>query len=91
MATLQLTGAAPNAPLFIPMSLGVGPVPLKGGMLVPFPVLLLVTGLVTDGAGAFTAPVSGSAGAPLHVYLQGLAKNGAVLEFSNALDVVFGF
>jgi FG-GAP-like repeat len=90
VSMLRLSGAAPNAPLYIPVSLSIGPAPLKGGLLVPFPVLLMVSGFTTDGSGQFTAPVPGSAGAPLHVYMQCLVKHGTVLEFSNALDVTFG-
>ena len=90
LATLQLAGAAPNAPVYIPISLSIGPVPFKGGQLVPFPVLVVITGLVTDGAGGLNLPVAGSGGVPLHVDMQCLVKNGSVYEFSNALEVIIG-
>ena len=64
--------------------------PFKGGQLVPFPVLAVIAGLVTDGAGGLSLPVAGSSGAPLHVFMQCLVKNGSAYEFSNALDVVIG-
>ena len=89
-ASLVLTGAAPNAPIFLPLSLSIGPVPLKGGQLVPFPVDILLSGPVTSAGGYFTLPVAGFGISPVHVYAQVLVKNGAVWEFSNALDVVFG-
>jgi len=87
---LALAGAAPNQPLFIALGLAASPVPLKGGTLVPNPVLALLSGLTTDGTGSFGAPVAGAGGAPVHVILQCIVKNGAVYEFSNALDVLIG-
>jgi hypothetical protein len=90
-AMLSLTGAAANQPLFLPLALAANPVPLKGGTLVPNPILLIVSGLVTSGSGAFEMPVLGAAGASAHVTLQCIVKNGAVYEFSNALDAVIGY
>jgi len=90
VATMELSGAVANQPLYIPLALAAGTVPFKGGTLVPFPLLIMVSGLMTDGAGEFTAPINGSAGADLHVYMQCIVKNGSVYEFSNALNVVFG-
>jgi len=87
---LALSGAAPNAPLFIALGLVAAPVPLKGGTLVPNPIVLLLSGFTTDATGGFGTPVSGAGGPPVHVILQGIAKNGAVYEFSNALDVLIG-
>jgi hypothetical protein len=87
---LALDGAAPNAPLFIALGLAAAPVPLKGGTLVPNPVLVLLSGFSTDAAGSFGAPVAGGAGPAVHLILQCIAKNGAVYEFSNALDVLIG-
>jgi len=89
-ATLDLTDAAPNTPIFIPLGLSAGPVPFKGGLLVPFPIASLITGPSTDGSGNFEATVPGSAGAPVHVYMQCLMKVGATWQFSNALDCQFG-
>ncbi|HEX5011754.1 MAG TPA: VCBS repeat-containing protein [Planctomycetota bacterium] len=88
--SLALQGAAPSQPLFIALSLTASPVPLKGGILVPNPVLALLAGFSTDATGSFGAPVSGGAGAPVHLILQCIARNGAVYEFSNALDLLIG-
>jgi hypothetical protein len=89
-STLDLEGAAASQPMFVMLGLSAGPVPFKGGMLVPFPLLSMVTGLMTDGSGGFSTPVPGSAGSPVHIYMQIIVKNGAVYEFSNGLDVLMG-
>lgn len=90
VATMDLSGAAPSQPFFLPLALSAGPVPFKGGMLVPFPIVTIVSGLSTDGSGNFEAPVPGSSGSPVHVYMQCILKNGSTYEFSNALDCQFG-
>ena len=89
-ATLSLTGGSPNAALFIPLSLSAGPVPFKGGTLVPVPVLLVVSGLLTDAAGSFTAPVQGTLGTAVHLYIQCVQHEGTTYQLSNALDCVRG-
>lgn len=90
VATLALSGAAPASPVFLPIGLVNGPIPFKGGTLVPFPYVLLVTGLTTNGAGAFAFPVPGGAGPSVTLYMQALVPNGGTLEFSNALEVLLG-
>lgn len=90
VATMNLTGAAASQPVFLPVSLSFSPMPLKGGMLVG-PILTLVTGLNTDGAGALTLPIAGGVNSPIHLFMQCIVKNGSVFEFSNALDVHIGF
>ena len=90
LAQLELNGAAPSTPLFVMLGLSAGPVPFKGGQLVPFPLLSIISGLMTDGGGNFSSPVPGAAGTPVHVYLQVIVKNGTVYEFSNGLDVLMG-
>src|SRR6185503_5030161 len=60
VATLSLTGAAGNQPIFLPLALAANPVPLKGGTLVPNPILLIVSGLVSSGSGTFEMPVAGA-------------------------------
>ena len=90
LSQMELNGAVPNTPLSVMLGLSAGPVPFKGGMLVPFPLLSIVSGLMTDGGGNFSTPVPGSAGSPVHIYMQVIVKNGAVYEFSNGLDVILG-
>ena len=82
---------AGNQPIFLPLALAANPVPLKGGTLVPNPILLIVSGLVSSGSGTFEMPVAGAASASAHVTLQCIVKNGSVYEFSNALDAVIGY
>jgi hypothetical protein len=89
-ATMELNGATPSAPLFVALGLSSGPVPFKGGLLVPFPILSIVSGLMTDAGGDFNSPVPGSAGTPVHVYMQCITKVGSVYDFSNGLDVLLG-
>jgi len=89
-ATLSLAGAAPSSPVFLPIGLVNDPTPFKGGTLVPFPYLVLVSGISTDGAGTLSLPVSGAGGAAVTLYFQALVQNGPTLEFSNALEVVLG-
>jgi hypothetical protein len=64
--------------------------PLKGGTLVPSPVLALLTSFSTDGTGGFSAPITAGAGVPTHIIMQCVVKNGAVFEFSNAVDLLIG-
>jgi hypothetical protein len=90
ISQLELNGALPSQPFFIALGLSAGPVPFKGGMVVPFPLLSIISGLMTDGGGNFSTPVPGSAGTPLHIYMQVIVKNGLVYDFSNGLDVLMG-
>jgi hypothetical protein len=90
-ATLSLTGAAANQPIFLPLALAANPVPLKGGTLVPNPIVLIVSGLVSSGSGTFEMPVAGAARASAHVTLKCIVKNAGVYEFSNALHAVIGY
>lgn len=90
ISQLELAGAVPSTPMFIMLGLSAGPVPFKGGQLVPFPLLSIVSGLMTDGSGNFSTPVPGAAGTPVHIYMQTIVKNGLVYEFSNGLDVLIG-
>ena len=91
LAQMNLTGAAASQPMFIPIGLVNNPVGLKGGTLVPNPILTIVSGFNTSGTGTFTAPFPGTAGTNVHLYMQVIVKNGTVYEFSNALDVLIGF
>ncbi len=89
-ATLQLTGAAPNALAYIPIGLVNAPTPAKGGTLVPVPWLYLLDFLATDGTGALSVPVAGSANPPVTLYLQAVVKHAGTWEFSNAVQLVIG-
>jgi hypothetical protein len=89
-ATLQLEGAPASQPIVLVLSLTAGALPFKGGTLVPVPILALVTGFATDGTGSFSTPVPGAAGAPTHLIMQAVMKNGSAWAISNALDVLLG-
>lgn len=86
-ATLSITGAAPDAQVFLPVGFVNDPTPVKGGMLVPLPWVLLIDTLSTDGAGNLSLPVPGGLG-PFTLYLQAVVLNGPVFEFSNALKMI---
>jgi hypothetical protein len=90
LAQMEVNGATPSAPLFIVLGLSAGPVPFKGGQLVPFPIVSIVSGFMTDPSGDFSSPVPGSSGTPVHVYMQCITKVGSVYDFSNGLDVLLG-
>jgi FG-GAP-like repeat len=89
-ATLNVTGAPPSAPMFIALGLGNNPTPLKGGTLVPMPLLALLVGFNTSALGTFTASVPGGSIDPVTIYMQVIVKNGSTLEFSNALELTLG-
>ena len=89
LATLSLVGAPPNAPIFIPVSLTAGPVPFKGGMLVPWPVMHLAS-VLSDGAGEFSASVASVGATPVSLFMQCLVKTGGQFDFSNGLQCEIG-
>jgi len=91
VATMELTGAVPLQPIFLMVSLSSTPTPFKGGTLATVPLLAIVTGFTTDGAGTFSSPVPGGTATPTHVFLQAIVKNGTQFQFSNALDMLMGF
>jgi hypothetical protein len=91
IATMELTGAVPLQPIFLMVSLSSTPTPFKGGTLATVPLLAIVTGFTTDGAGTFSSPVPGGTATPTHVFLQAIVKNGTQFQFSNALDMLMGF
>jgi hypothetical protein len=89
-AVLELTGAAPSAPLFLPFSLVSTPTPFKGGTLVPVPVLGIAT-LLTSPAGTLSAKLTGGPLA-LDIYVQAVVQDAgqpAGFALSNALRVSF--
>ena len=90
LATLDLSGAAPGDAIAFALSLSNAPTPFKGGTLVPVPVLLLVSGIVADGNGGFSAAVPGGGGPSVHLFLQAIVKHGTIWQLSNALDVLIG-
>ncbi len=89
-AVLALAGATPAAPVFLATGLAYDPMPIKGGVLAPNPLLLLIEGFVTDASGTLQLPVTGGAGPPIGLILQAVVPNGAVFEFSNALELMLG-
>jgi len=89
-ATMSLTGAAPSSPIFLAVGLANNPTPVKGGTLVPVPILSLITGFSTNAVGGLTLPIPGNSGTPLTLYMQCIVKNGPNYEFSNALAVNLG-
>ena len=90
-ATLDLVGGPANTPAFLVLGLVNGPVPLKGGTLVPFPWAALLA-QQTDGSGAISIPGVMGDGTPLTLFLQYVLVDGSQSEgygFSNALQVEF--
>ncbi|HEX5010532.1 MAG TPA: VCBS repeat-containing protein [Planctomycetota bacterium] len=88
-ATLQISAPANHA-VFLPLSLTANPTPFKGGVLVPVPMLALAGPFLSDAFGGVSMTVPGGGGAPMHLIMQALTKNGAMWELSNALDVLLG-
>jgi hypothetical protein len=90
-AALLLEQAPPGAPAVLFLSLGVTPVPFKGGTLVTVPPLLQLA-FVTDGNGELGFLVPGDA-TPVTVAVQfAIADAGqpAGVALSNALELQFG-
>lgn len=88
-ADMSLSGAPPFAVANLVLSLSSSPTPLKGGTLVPFPILLL-TPLSTDGSGELSFPIPGGLG-PATLYAQYLVADGAQVQglaFSNAVEIL---
>jgi hypothetical protein len=87
---LELVGAAPLSPLFVVASFTSAPTPFKGGTLVPVPPIIAVQGQLTDALGGFSTVVPGGGGAPVHVFVQCVVKDGGDYQLSNALDALIG-
>lgn len=90
-ADLLLTGAAPGGTAFLILGLSNTPTPLKGGMLVPVPILLQLA-LPVSGAGEVLISDAPGGGGPLTVYAQYVYTDGSQAQgfgFSNALQVEF--
>jgi hypothetical protein len=90
VAVLELTGARPNSPLFMPYALAATPIPFKGGTLVPA-LYLGVAALLTSPTGTLNAKLPGGGG-PIDVYVQALVVDpGQPFGFaiSNALRISF--
>jgi len=88
-ATLSVTGAAPSSPAWIVVGVQNNPSPLKGGTLVPVPILLLVP-LFTSPSGTITLPGIQGGGGPVSVYIQALVADGsqpAGFAFTNAVRI----
>jgi len=88
-ATLELTGAAPNALAYLPIGFTNAPMSAKDGTLVPVPWIVMIMA-PTDATGSMTLPIAGSGNPAQTLYLQTVVKNGATWEFSNAVQLVMG-
>jgi uncharacterized membrane protein len=89
-ATLLIEQAPPATPLYLVIGAVNAPTPLKGGVLVPTPPLLVVPGLFAGPSGTLTLTVHGGGGAPVTLYLQTVAPAGATAQFSNAVQLELG-
>ena len=89
LATLELKLAPAGAPVFVATSSTASPVPLFGGVLVPFPVISVLV-FTADADGEIHVPVPGGAGTPSTGYVQAAVLNGAAIEITNALEVQLG-
>jgi hypothetical protein len=90
LATVNLTGAAPSTTAFIPLGLINAPTPLKGGIIVPIPWVVLIDAFSTNGSGQLSIPVTATGSTLVTFYMQAVVNNSGTFEFSNALEVVFG-
>jgi hypothetical protein len=87
---LTVTGATAGGPVFLALGFAANPLPFKGGLLVPVPLLTILTG-TANGSGEFSLVVPGGNG-PVNVIVQAVAPDaGQVLgfELSNAVDLEF--
>ena len=88
-ATFSVTGAPPSSPAWIIVGVLNNPAPLKGGTLVPVPILLMVP-LFTSPSGTITLPGIQGGGGPVSVYIQTIIADGsqpAGFAFTNAVRV----
>lgn len=87
-ALLDLQGGPASATAFLLLSGNATPVPFKGGVLVPIPILLvLALPTAVDGSSSLAVP---GGGGPLTVYVQAAAPDGGLplgYALSNALQV----
>ena len=89
-AVMTLEGAPASSQVFFAIGTTSAPTPFKGGMLVPVPVLLVVS-IVSDANGALSIPVSGGGG-PASVVIQAVAPDGSQpfgFALSNAIQFDF--
>jgi len=89
-ATLALDGVPPATPLYLVLGAVNAPTPLKGGVLVPTPPLLVVPGLFAGPSGSLAFTVHGGDGAPVTLYLQAVAAAVGGAQFSNAVQLEIG-
>lgn len=90
VATLQVEGGPPSAPLFLVAGLSQAPTAFKGGTLVPLPFQLLLP-FTLDASGALARNLPGGGG-PLDVYVQALSPDAGLpggWALSNALRLEF--
>jgi hypothetical protein len=89
IARYEVTGAGPNAVVLNVFGIVNSPTPLKGGMLVPVPFLLIIP-VQSNAGGVSFLNVRGAAGLPLSAFGQAVWDNNGSFEFSNAVEVVIG-
>lgn len=90
-ADVLLSGATPGGTAFLILGLNNSPTPLKGGLLVPVPILAQQA-FPIDGAGMVLISNAAGGGGPLTVYAQYVYTDGAQAQgfgFSNALQIEF--
>lgn len=90
--SLNVSHAAPLAPLTLVIGLSRVDLPFKGGLLVPSPDLL-ISGLVTNGSGALTLPATWPAGLPsgLSIWLQAWITDAAATKNLSATTSLRAF
>lgn len=90
-ATLEVTGATPNQPVFLFVGLASNPTSTLGGTLVPVPIAFVVSA-PANGTGALTIPNVPGGGGPLSIFLQAIHAAPALplgYGFSNAVRADF--
>lgn len=90
-ATLAITGAPASAPALLAIAAQNNPTAFLGGLLVPIPLVIVVT-LQTNGLGEIQATVSGGGG-PATVFVQAIVVDPGQplgVALSNALQVTVG-
>lgn len=89
-ATLEIAQVPPGSPLFLAVGAASSPTPLFGGVLVPVPPTVVLSGMVAGASGGLAMTVHGSAAPAATLYLQAVALVGFEAQFSNALSVEIG-
>lgn len=85
----QVTGAGSGSLVTTVFGVVNAPTPLKGGILVPVPFLLLLP-VQANAFGTAAINLRGAAGSPVSVFTQAVRINAGTFEFSNAVEIVVG-